>query len=60
MEEGVYGFVVYSVDALFAFALEVDEVALEEGFEVVADHALFLSEGLGEVVDAVGFFGEFL
>jgi len=57
-EEGIYGFVVEAVDALFAFALEVDEVALEEGFEIVAYHALFLSEGLGEVVDAEGFFGE--
>jgi hypothetical protein len=60
LEEGVYGFVVDAIDALFAFAFEVDKVALEEGFEVVADHALLLPQNLGEFVDAEGFFCEFL
>ena len=38
------GFLVDGVDVFFALFLDGDEVALEEGFEVVADHALFLSE----------------
>ena len=40
------------VDVFFALFLYGDEFALEERFEVVGDHALFLSKCRGEFVYA--------
>ena len=52
---GLHSFSVDGVDVFFALFLDGDEVALEEGFEVVGDHALFLSERYCEFVYAHGF-----
>ena len=54
-EDGQQGFCVDCVDVFFALFLDGDEVALEEGLEVVGYHALFLSERRCEFVYAHGF-----
>ena len=55
-KDGLEGFLVGGVDVFFALFLDGDEVAFEEGFEVVGYHALFLFEYCGEFVNALGFF----
>jgi hypothetical protein len=49
------GFLVYNVDVFFTLPFDGYEVAVEEGFEVVGDHALFLSERFCEFIYAHGF-----
>ncbi len=57
-EDGRNCFLVDCVYVFFPLVFNRDEVAVEEGFEVVGYHALFLSEGLGEFVYAHGFVHE--
>ena len=52
------GFAVYGVDVFFTLVFNRNEIAVEEGFEVVGNHALFLSECLCEFVYAHRFIHE--
>ena len=48
-KDGLQGFLVGGVDVFFALFFDGDEVAFEQGFEVVGYHALFLSRALWRV-----------
>jgi len=51
---GVDGFMINGINMQFSFRLRSYEVAFEQRFEVMRDHALFLTKCSGEFVNAHG------